>query len=337
MSTRPQAVRPSGPAPPVVVDKGRLHHVLTVGHEQKKLLDREREARATQPIAPTGAPFSDAQTGPWYYGGSSGDASKKDVEPSPPPPPPRTPSPPPPPPPPPPQPTAPEEPVAPATTDGGGDGGGDGGAQGLGDIDPSSLIDEYIQQVQADPDRWELNDLMMLKPNKYADTTTDFFTSAYDEYEIEQPGAVMRGNAHSTVLRGKGPPIGTITAVNGELEPIYGLVAQAAFVDGDGPTVGIGYTMRIYLQNNAGLTIGAIFALSKRNIEAYSPDRDDLEYYCFVDRSEPWLQGGTREAIRVFVPRSVNEGPPLWDAGTHKAMEFAVYRSISLLGSQFSR
>jgi len=216
-------------------------------------------------------------------------------------------------------------------------GAGAGAATGLGDVEPSSLIEEYIAQVQADPDRWEFNNLLMLKPNKYADTSTPFFTSAYEEYEIEQPGAVMRGNAHATVLRSKGPRIGTITTVSGELEPIYGLVTQSEFVDGDGPVVGIGYTMRIYLQNNAGLTIGAIFCLSKRNIEAYSPDRDDLEFYCFVDRSEPWLQGGTREAIRVFVPRSVNEGPPLWDAGTHKAMEFAVYRSISLLGAQFSR
>jgi len=212
-----------------------------------------------------------------------------------------------------------------------------GGDGNLGSLDPSDLIEEYITQVQADPDRWELNALMILTPSKYADTSTPFFTSAYEEYEIEQPGAVMRGNAHATVLRSKGPQIGTITTVSGELEPIYGLVAQAEFVDGDGPVVGEGYTFRIYLQNNAGLTIGSIFALSQRNIEAYSPDRDDLEFYCFVDRTEPWLQGGTREAIRVFVPRSVNEGPPLWDEGAHRAMEFAVYRSISLLASQFSR
>ena len=131
---------------------------------------------------------------------------------------------------------------------------------------------------------------------------------------------------------------GTVSEVDGSVKSDdvragAGKGLQAAFVDGDGPRVGTGYTMRIYLQNAGGARLGTLFALSKRNIEANSPSDDDVEYYLFVDLSETW---SVRSSQTAPVTDAVNKGPVLWDEPLQFAMEFAAYRSIALLYNQFS-
>ena len=106
------------------------------------------------------------------------------------------------------------------------------------------------------------------------------------------------------------------------------------FVDGDGPVVGEGFILRIFFQNLAGKELGTLYALSKRNIEANAPDKDDLEYYLFVDLTKEWTVNGSS---RAPPPAAVNIGPALWTADLHEAMEFAAFRSIDLVAGQFTR
>jgi len=196
-------------------------------------------------------------------------------------------------------------------------------------------VQEYIRQVLDNPDRWEQNGLLILRPKEFDQPRGAPFEEAYRKYEIDQAAAGMRGNAHTTVLRAKSQgPIGTLKNLEGGGETVYGVTVQASFVDGDGPAVGIGYTMRIYLQNAAGGTLGTLFGLSKRNIAAYAPEAADLFFYLFVDLSEEWSVRGV--AAKAPPPASVNKGPALWDSSLHNAMDFAVYRSISLLYNQFT-
>lgn len=203
------------------------------------------------------------------------------------------------------------------------------------DVDPSDYVQQYIRKVLENPDRWEQNDLLMLRPKEFDQPRGAPFEAAYRKYEIDQAAAGMRGNAHTTILRAKDQgPIGTLKNLEGGDETVYGVTVQASFVDGDGPSVGVGYSFRIYLQNAAGATLGALFSLSKRNIATYAPEPSDLFYYLFFDLSEKWSMRGA--AVKMLPPASVNEGPALWDESLHNAMDFCVYRSISLLYNQFT-
>ena len=297
MSTRPDNSA-SAPGPRLVQDKGRLHHVLSAGAEKRAAQEKAQAETVPVTVAPVGG-------SPALYNRDceeGGVVCKKDdaYEPS----------------------ATPETPFTPLA-----------GARG--DLDPSDNVREYIRQVLDNPDRWEQNGLLMLRPKEFDQPRGAPFEEAYRKYEVDQAAAGMRGNAHTTVLRAKSQgPIGTLKNIEGEDETVYGVTVQASFVDGDGPSVGIGYTMRIYLQNAAGGTLGTLFGLSKRNVAAYAPEAADLYYYLFVDLSEEWSVRGV--AAKAYPPASINKGPALWNDELHNAMEFAVYRSISLLYNQFT-
>ena len=110
-----------------------------------------------------------------------------------------------------------------------------------------------------------------------------------------------------------------MTSLEGAPIPVTSVVIQGYFVDGDGPTLGIGYSMRIYLLNAAGERLGTLFALGKRNIEANDPDKDDLEYYLFVDLTEEWVVSAASEdgqapaAVNLTSPAVWNEDAPQRD------------------------
>ena len=301
MSQRPPQTVPAGPT--VVSDRGRLHTVLSAGQEQKKV---QEENKLLSPVPSVGGAPSfydrgdegNCKRGVYCKNGKAsygGGEEKKEEKEA-------------------------EDKESPKEV--------------LRDVDPSDNVREYIRQVMLTPDRWEANGLLMLKPKNFDYPQGELFDLAYRRYDVEQGAAVSRGNAHSTVLRARdGSAVGTLKNVEGNTENVHGIVVQAAFVDGDGPRVGTGYTMRIYLQNAGGARLGTLFALSKRNIEANSPSDDDLEYYLFVDLSETWSVRGSQTAP---VTDAVNKGPVLWDEPLQFAMEFAAYRSIALLYNQFS-
>ena len=202
---------------------------------------------------------------------------------------------------------------------------------------PNEVLD-YIRQVQENPPRWTGNGQLMLFPRNFSNYDESPFKVAYAQYDIEQPAASQRGAAHATTLRAKdGSSIGTVTSLEGEKVPVTSLVVQGYFVDGDGPALGIGYSMRIYLLNGAGERLGTLFALGKRNIEANDPDKEDLDYYLFVDLTEEWVVS-TPPVKTAPAPAAVNlTSPAVWDEPLHNAMEFCAYRSLQLLASQFTR
>ena len=117
---------------------------------------------------------------------------------------------------------------------------------------------------------------------------------------------------------------------------MYSIVAQGKFIDGDGPSVDIGYSLRFHLQNQAGEHVGTLFALGKRNIEANDPDKDDMDYYLFVDLTEEWVVSAPPVKVAP-APAVVNKLPAPWNQQLHDAMEFAAFRSIGLLADQFTR
>jgi len=177
----------------------------------------------------------------------------------------------------------------------------------------------------------------MLFPSKYGAYDSAAFRGAYAKYDIEQPAAAQRGAAHATTLRAKGrAKVGEVTSLQGAPVNVYTVVAQGVFVDGDGPVVGIGYCMRFHLLNQSGETLGTVFALGKRNIEANDPEREELDYYLFVDRTEEWVVSARPVQVAV-APEDVNEQPARWDNALHGAMEFAAFRSLNLLADQFTR
>ena len=202
---------------------------------------------------------------------------------------------------------------------------------------PNEVLD-YIRQVQDNPPRWTGNGQLMLFPRNFSNYDGTPFKVAYAQYDIEQPAASQRGAAHATTLRAKdGSSIGTVTSLEGEKVPVTSLVVQGYFVDGDGPALGIGYSMRIYLLNGAGERLGTLFALGKRNIEANDPDKEDLDYYLFVDLTEEWVVSAP-PVKTAPAPAAVNlTSPAVWDEPLHNAMEFCAYRSLQLLASQFTR
>ena len=203
---------------------------------------------------------------------------------------------------------------------------------------PVNEVENYIRKILANPSRWTGNGLLMLFPGQYQDYEATPFKNAYGSYDVEQPAASQRAAAHATTLRGKaGAKLGTVTTLEGTPADVYTVVVQGYFVDGDGPLVGIGYCMRIYLMNQSGERLGTLFALGKRSIEQNDPGKNEMDYYLFVDLTEEWVVS-TPPVKTAPAPAAVNiSSPAVWDGPLHNAIEFAAYRSIDLLADQFTR
>ena len=301
MSTRPGP----GAQSPAAAQRSRLHAVLAAGQEQQQVRTDHESS-----VAPTPPPVAPVKTvtggGPYFYVGQGERGCKGGVY---------------------------------CDKDGKAK---SGGGEGDDEYDlppprPPNEIEEYIRQILDNPARWTGNGLLMLFPDQYADFDSTTFQRAFDKYEIEQPAASQRGAAHSTILRGKDRrKVGEIVSLERTQIDVYSVVAQGKFVDGDGPDVGIGYTLRFHLLNEAGEDLGTIFALGKRNIEANDPSKDDLDYYLFVDLTEEWVV--STPPVKVApAPEAVNKLPALWNQQLHDAMEFAAFRALGLLADQFTR
>ena len=291
----------SGPAQTHIVEKPRIYHVLTAGQDQKRIREDAVTAAPKPPVSPVQADTGTIGGGPDFYVGNGERGCKNGVY----------------------------------CKNGKAKQGGDDLLVAQDRRSPPVEEVEYIRQVNSNPDRWEANGLLMLKPAVFADLNSSVFLSAYNKFEVEQPSAGLRENMHSTVLRPKnGGSLGTITSIEGSQINVGSVVAVTEFVDGDGPVVGEGFILRIFFQNLAGKELGTLYALSKRNIEANAPDKDDLEYYLFVDLTKEWTVNGSS---RAPPPAAVNIGPALWTADLHEAMEFAAFRSIDLVAGQFTR
>jgi len=203
---------------------------------------------------------------------------------------------------------------------------------------PVNEVEDYVRQILSNPSRWTGNGLLMLFPGQYENYEAAAFKNAYAAYDVEQPAASQRGAAHATTLRGKGgAKLGALTSLEGTPADVYTVVVQGYFVDGDGPLVGIGYCMRIYLMNQSGERLGTLFALGKRSIEQNDPGKNEMDYYLFVDLTEDWVVS-TPPVKTAPAPAGVNISiPAVWDEPLHNAIEFTAYRSLDLLAGQFTR
>jgi len=199
------------------------------------------------------------------------------------------------------------------------------------------LLKEYIRQVKTLPAYWNQYPLKILEPYMYTDTQDAEFATAYNKYELETATASQRDTSHVTMLKGKDKrKVGEMFTQQGDPANVYTVVAEAIFVDGDGPEVGIGYSYRFQLIGRTGATLGVIYGLGARNIEANDPDTDDLFFFLFVDKTVGWAMQPL-PVVTAPVPENINVGPPRWNQDLKNAMEFATFWSLRYLTKQFTR